>query len=237
MKRFALALRLSLLLVASGCGDTGQHSISVPLYGVGAAPEPFAAGDWTIRLDDARVGIGPIYFCAAQSSSADLCPSAVAELTDSVTIDALDPTPERLGTLAARTVSLGSAAWDFAITWPRTEAAPVVLNGAPEQHSAHFEGLASKDDQELHFVVDLDIVPLLRGTHTVQGVRTSASIEAGIECELHLDAAAWWSQVDFDDLASADTDPVIIQPGSRAYNALIVAMTSSAPPTVEWSEP
>jgi hypothetical protein len=229
-------LLIATCVAASACGDTGQDVVSVPFTGRGAAAEPFDADGWTVTLDDARIAIGPIYFCAAASSSTDLCPSAVAELTASVVVDALDPGAQPLGELSALTVDLRSAAWDFALTWPSTAAQPVLLDPSADGHSAHFEGSAVKAEQTLRFVADIDIVPLLRGARAVQGVSTRATISEHTRCELRVDAAAWWAQVQFDDLVALDGDPVRVEPESRAYEALIVAMTSSMPPTFVWSE-
>jgi hypothetical protein len=237
MMRALSAVRLAAIVVACcACSDTGRHELSVPLYAVARAPAPFDARGWMVQLDDARVGMGPIYFCAGASSSADLCPSSVAELADSVTIDALDPARVRVGDLAALNVGVRSVAWDFAITWPRTAPAPVILDAAPEGHSAHFEGTAAKGGQQIAFVADIDLLPRLRGTRALEGIGSRASITDTTECELDFDAASWWSQVDFDDLSSDGTGVVEIEPNTRAYEALYGAMSSTAPPTVVWSK-
>jgi hypothetical protein len=235
MMRALSRVRFAAIVVACcACSDTGRHELSVPLYAVGRAAAPFDARGWMVELVDARVGMGPIYFCAGASSSADLCPSSVAELADSVTIDALDPARVRVADLAALNVGVRSVAWDFAITWPRTAPAPVVLDAAPEGHSAHFEGTAVKGDQQIAFVADIDLLPRLRGTRALEGIGSHTSITDTSECELHFDAASWWSQVDFDDLSSDGKGAVEVKPNTRAYEALHGAMSSTSPPSIVW---
>jgi hypothetical protein len=225
----------AIVVACCACSQTGRHELSVPLYAVGRAPAAFDARGWTVELDDARVGMGPIYFCAGASSSPDLCPSSVAELAGSVTIDALDPARVRVGDLNALNVGVRAVAWDYAITWPRTAPEPVVLDAAPEGHSAHFEGTAAKAGQQIAFVADIDLLPQLRGTRALEGIRSRAAITDTTECELDFDAQSWWSQVDFDDLSSDGTAVVEIKPTTRAYEALYGAMSSTSPPTIVWS--
>jgi hypothetical protein len=223
-------------LVCVACGSTGQDRVAVPFTARGSAPQPFDADGWSVQLTRADVAMGPIYFCAARGSSADLCPSAVAEFADSFSVDALDPTRQDLGALEAVTGELHSVAWDYAITWPTTEEQPVVLGDAVNGHSARFAGQASKDGEVIDFTLDLDIAPLLRGSRAVQGVRNDATIEnEGTRCELRLDADAWWAQARFDDY-SGQSDPVAIEPESSTAQAVILAMTSSSPPRFVWSQ-
>jgi hypothetical protein len=222
--------------LVAGCGSTGEHELTIPLVARGVGAAPFDVDGWSVTLSQARVGIGPIYFCASQSSAADLCPSAVAEFTSSATVDALDESEQTLGTLRGLSLEARTAAWDYAITWPTKAPQPVILDAAPDGHSAHFEGRASKSDRELVFSADVDIVPLLRGTHAVQGAGTPGAISERSRCELDMDASAWFGQLDYDELAAIEGDPIIIAPKTRAYEALINAMTSNAPPTLTWSD-
>jgi hypothetical protein len=221
---------------AVACGSTGQKQVEVPFTATGTAANAFEAGDWTVELEKASLGIGPIYFCAATGTSGDLCPTAVAEFASSAEIDALDSDSQALRPIAALSGEVHSVAWDFAITWPATEANAVPLEGAPGGHSARFKGHATRGGVAVDFVADIDITPQREGTHAVQGVRINATIaESGTRCEIEVDPTLWWSQVDFDELSTATDMPVVLTVDSNAYQALVLAMTSNAPPTFKWS--
>jgi hypothetical protein len=42
--------------------------------------------------------------------------------------------------------------------------------------------------------------------------------------------------VDFSELEALGGDPVVVAPGSRAMNAVVIGMTATGRPTFEWSE-
>jgi hypothetical protein len=227
----------SLLLCAllSACGETGQSRIEFPLYGQGVSNEAFEVDGFTVQLTKAQVGIGPLYVCASARSSSDLCPSAVAELTSSMTVDALDTMRQRIGTMHALTGNARSVGFDYAITWPTSLARAQALRGAPEGHSAVFEGRAERADRSFDFHAEVDAAPALRGTRAVQGLPTRVDLAADVTCELELDPIAWWSQVDFEALSATLGDSIEIAQDSPAIETVKTAMTSNATPTITWS--
>ena len=228
------ACTLALALTAAGCGDTGQGRIELPLHARGVAGEPFEVDGFEVTLHIARVGIGPIYACASARSSSDLCPTAVAEFASSASVDALDPSLQRLGTLDALTASARSMGLDYAITWPTSAAGAVILKDAPGGHSAEFDGHAERADRAFDFHAALDIAPTLRGTRVIQGLATRAALAAGLECELDVDPIAWWSQVDFEALAALPGDAIDVAADSMTAETLRAAMTSNATPVFSW---
>jgi hypothetical protein len=224
--------------VLAACGQTGQTSVSYPIYGTGVAPAPFSAGDWTVTLDTAMVGFGPVYFCATASSSPSLCPSAVFELADAGTVDALDPTPQLLGTVTGFSGAVHSAAYDYAITWFTTQSQPTPTPAAPGGHSAHFEGTASNaaTGVTFRFIADVDVTSVQQGFRTISGHSVDVDVESDTErLDVAFDAAAWWSGVDFDELAALGADPVIVPADSRANNAVVLGMMANARPVFVWS--
>ena len=222
---------------AAGCGSTGQNQISYPIEAEGHAPAPFMAGAWQVTLDVAQVGFGPLYFCASASSSLDTCPTAVAELAAAATVDALSPQAQPIGQVEALTEEVRSAIYGYAYTWRLTDSAPRSISGAPGGHSAHFEGTATQGASSLRFVADVDVLPTFAGTLPVQGAPVVPTVQsADLRLGVAFDPAAWWSHVDFDDLAAAGGDPVTVTPSSRAYNALVVEMTSADRPKLTWTE-
>jgi hypothetical protein len=230
-----------LAAIALSCGQTGQREVPLEAFAAGRAAGPISIGEFTVTLQVARVGLGPFYFCATEAASSSLCPTAQAELLATATVDALDPTPQALGTGAALTGTFRSAAYDFARTWLDTEHEPRATAGAPGGHSAHFEAsVAGAGGQRFRVVVDLDIDPQHQGASAVQGARTTAEVgPRGARLDVTLDASAWWSRVDVTELAelaAAGADPVVVKPDSRAWNALVLAMTVQAPPTFAWTD-
>lgn len=238
MHRVSISVASVLVVAgAAGCGSTGQDRVGYPIQAEGRAPAPFAAGAWQVTLDVAQVGFGPLYFCASASSSRDTCPTAVAELASAATVDALSPAPQALGEVDALTAEVRSAIYGYAYVWRLTEAAPRAIDGAPGGHSAHFEGTASQGASAFRFVADIDVLPTFAGTLAVQGAAVTPTVQrASLRLDVAFDPTAWWSGVDFGDLAAAGTDPVVVAPTSRAYNAVVVAMTATDRPRFSWTE-
>ena len=224
------------LLVVAGCGDTGQALVDYPLRASGAGGA-FDAGAWRVTLDVARVGIGPIYFCATETASMDLCGTAVNEFAGVAAFDALRPEAQELGRIVGVTGGIRSVTFDYAITWFNRQAAPVPSPAAPGGHSAHFEGRAEQPGRSLRFVADVDIVPQFAGTLAVQGTRvqTTEVRDSRIQLDLQVEPRAWFQQVDFDELAAVAGDPVVVPMASRSHNALVIAMAALHPPEFRWS--
>jgi hypothetical protein len=234
MKRFLVA---SLLV---GCGDTGQPSIEHDAVALGAASTAIDVGDYSVKLDVARVAFGPATFCASRAASNEQCPAAVAELAAVAAVDALSPAPQSLGRVQGFVGTVRSAGFGYGITWLNTQTSPAPASATPGRHSAHLEGTATNrmTMASFRFVADVDILPLNRGQHAVTSTGISASInERTARLEVRFDPSAWVAQVDFAELAAAGTATVTIDPKSRAGNALIVGMTTLAPPRFTWVTP
>jgi hypothetical protein len=231
-----LAVALAGWLLLGSCGDAGGAYVSFPAYGVGSAREPFSVGAWTVTLTRAEIAFGPAYFCATASSNAELCGEAIAEMRSSATIDALDPTPRRIGTIEAITGEIRSAMFDYGISWHLPDPAPRPTEGAIDGHSAIFEGSASHvEGRTIRFVAAIDVVPRLQGALSVFGVRMRHAIASANDAlVVRIDPNALWARVDFDALAAIGDDPVVIRPGTQAWNALVIAMTSAALPSFRW---
>ena len=229
------ALLLSLCLLACG-GSTGPGETSYPVVGRGEAAIPFDVKGWTVTLTIAELGFGPAYFCATAAASSDLCPVAVSEFAASGTVNALDPALQPLGTGGGQAGAVRSATFDYAWTWFPTQQQARPTAAAPRGHSAYFEGTAVKDAQTVHFVAGVDLAPRIQGTRAVEGVRVDATLDGeGLQLVVGVAPSPWWRNVDFDALALAGTDPVVIAAGSRAYESLVLALTASAPPSLIWT--
>lgn len=225
------SLLLACVLALAACGDTGGENFSYPLAGLGAGAEPFPVGDWQVTLSVAEVAIGPIYLCATAAASPDLCDVALAEFTDVAVVDALAG-EQPLGALQARPGEPRSAMLDYGISWFTTASKPRAL--AELGHSARLVGTAVRGDQSLQFDAIVDVVPPLRGSPALVGVRAQGDEhDESSRLELRVDARAWLTGVDFDALAAAGPEHAI-KPGDLAHAAIAFAMTTQ-PPTFRWT--
>lgn len=241
MRRLPLPALLSLLVVAApalgGCSGTGQPEVAYQAFAAAKAPAPIQAGDWTVTLDEASVAFGPVYFCAASSGSADLCETAVGELTEIRAVDLLDPTPQSLGEARGFTGTIRSASYDYGIHWFLTEEAPTAAEAAPGGHSAHFAGQATKAGSSLRFVADVDVIPQFQGQRAVPSAAASAVIEgSSVRLDVAFDPGSWLSKVDFDLAHPEPESSYAITAGSRNHGALVIAMTAQTPPVFTWSK-
>lgn len=224
----------TLLLALAACGDTGAPAFQAPVYARGGAAT-VQAGAWTVTLTRAEVALGPVYLCATAAASSDLCPSAVAELTDVAAVDALAPAAQELGVLDIVPGEVRSAMLDYGITWLPTETRPTAKDGAPAGHSARFAGTAVQGDMSLEFTADVDLAPPLQGGRTIEGLQLPRFTPApGGSLRITVDAASWWIAVDFDALAAEGPGPHTLAPDSAAVEAVRFGMIA-APPRLTWS--
>jgi hypothetical protein len=223
-------------LLGAACGQTSQTEVTYPIVAHGVAPAAIQAGDWSVTLEVAEVGFGPLYLCSTAAASSDLCPAALAEYIDTATIDLLDPAAQPLGDINGVTGEIRSATWDYGVTWLATQTEATPQSGAPGGHSAHFEGSATDGVTTIRFVADVDALPLYRGTRTVQGTQVSADVtDDRVELDVDFDVAGWWSRVDIGELVDIGGDPVVVPSDSRAHSALVLQMTTNATPTFTWT--
>jgi hypothetical protein len=240
MSSLRLHTALVLLLVATGCGHTGRDYVSFDMYGEGVSDATFEVDGWQVTLERADVAFGPAYFCATDSSVMDMCATALAELLEPATVDALDPSPQPLGEIQGVTGTVRSGFHDYGIYWLKTQARPTTSAAAPEGYSAVFEGVAVRDDEEFRFEARVRLEPRLEGTAAVIGARTVHELTVETRAlTVHIDPVAWWSRLDFDSLAEAAPDdggPVVLEPDSPPYDRLVAAMRVNAIPTFQWSQ-
>lgn len=228
----ALLIPLAPLTLTS-CGDTGQPRIRHAAVGVGAPARELEVGDYRVKLSVARVGFGPLVFCASRSASEDLCPSALAELAQVAPLDALSSAAQPLGFVNGFVGTVRSAGFGYAITWLPTEAKPQAKAAAPGGHSAHLEGSATHKTSgaSFQFVIDADVTPLNRGENAVSLTGLDGSIDESTKrLEVSVDPNKWIAQIDFAELAAGGSSSVNVASDGRAANAIVVGMTTLAPP-------
>ena len=120
----------------------------------------------------------------------------------------------------------------------------------PEGHSARFSGNATcVADPEIccpgeatcpasyAFEANVDVLVVNAGTPAVNGLRTLQEITTEPRTlTITFDPTAWWRSVDFSRLAGLDdgSGQVLLEPEDPDYSALVIAMTTNAPPTFTW---
>lgn len=236
-------MRRAFVLAAliAGCGSTGQDVASFPIHGAGAGEATFESDGWSVTIERADVGFGPVYFCATTVADMDACEEAKAEWLGTASIDALDPGPQMLGEAAAITATVRSAMFDYGRSWLLTAGRPQANAGAPRGRSAVFVVRATKDGATLEVRASIDIDPANAGQSAVIGAPTGeAAIEGDEALTVRIDPAAWWRRIDFDVLAAMDEDgdgAVELARGDLAYEELVLAMTTRQLPAFEWTQP
>lgn len=233
------ALTLYVALSTVGCGDTGQSFLSVPVRTTGASAATFDVDGRTVSLTRAEVGFGPAYFCATAAASSDLCPAAMLELRAAVRVDVLGAEPRSMPALEGVTGTVRSASFDYGVTWLAVEQEPTGHVAELGDVAARFEGTyEGADGTARSFRADVHLAPQLRGTQSVQGARTEATLDdRGATLTIAFDPVSWWRGVDFTELDELVGDPVLVPLDSRAHNALVVGMTATAQPTFLWGGP
>lgn len=240
MRLHVSSAMLLLSMLCSACGSTGQQRLQLPARAAGNNEAAlFNVGGWQVALGTAQVAIGPLYLCASESTSTDFCSSALAEIRSSAHFDALQSAPVDLGTLAAISGTARSAQFDYGISWWLTHPSAQPTEGAIDGHSARFVGSATRGAEQFRFRADLDIAPQLAGRNSVATRFDAHALQTSEEVlVVSVDARAWWQRVDFDALFASAMNSVAsevqILPGSLAYDTLAIAMTSGAPPLLQW---
>jgi hypothetical protein len=223
-------------VLVTGCADTGQQPIEFPVVATGAAPTPVAVGGYEVTLTRAEVGFGPAYFCAGDHADGDQCATAVVEIQRTNAIDALDPAPQDLGLVEGVTGTVRSAMYDWGVSWLLTRDQPIANEGAPEGHSLVIEGTATGATATFAFSAQVDAVPAGQGAPTVRAQRTMIELTGDdVTLTVHVDPQLWLAQVPFADLDDGLGTAVVIQPGTEAYSALVVGLTTAAPASFAWA--
>ncbi len=228
LRRQPLALAA---LLAAACGTTGAEPFAYPIAVTGAGAS-FPIGDWQVTLERAELALGPIYLCATAADSPDLCAVAQGEFTDVAVVDLLAAAPQAIGEVDSLAGDVRSAMLDYGISWFTTQTAATA--GSELGHSAHLTGTAIRGDITLSFDALVDVVPPLRGSPALVGVR--ARVDAPDETSrllLRINPGAWLLGVDFDALA-AQGPSVEIRPGDPAHAAIAFALTTQ-PPGFDWT--
>jgi hypothetical protein len=221
----------------TACGDAGGRRLSVSLSTVGADARERTLGDATIRLSRAELAFGPAYFCASLRAEPEACPTALLELTDTVVIDGLAGRSDGVAELTGTSGEIGSAMFDYGISWLLSEAAPRPVGGVLSGHSARIAGELTRGEQSVRFRADIDVLPKAVGALALNAQRTSHTLADGDVLVVSVDPRRWLTRIDVDALFALDVDgdgEVVLDEDSQAYVALRQALQTSAPAALAW---
>ncbi len=229
--------RLCIALLFVGCGETGLERVSFPMHAAGTGETAFESDGWTVTIEQADVGFGPIYFCATSFADVDVCPQAEAEWLGTATVDALDDAPQMLGEADAVTATVRSARFDYGRTWLAQDGEPRANEGSPGGRSAIFVVRATRGPTAVEVRAEVDIDAGNAAQSAVLGAPVGTHEITGTEAlTVRFDPSAWWRRVDFDRIA-ARGETVTLAPGDPDYEALVIAMTAGTLPAFEWEAP
>ena len=156
----AILSALFLFVISSGCKESFQNSVKLPLRVMGTSlDEPvLAQNDTKILLDRADLAFGPLYLCAGVNAG-DLCDVARLEWLDSAVINTLDDQVQQVGDLRGVTGQVLSWMYDLGISSQLTRDDPFILAAAEElgDQSMVLEGRAVVDEFEIPFTASLSL--------------------------------------------------------------------------------
>jgi hypothetical protein len=238
---------LSCVAVASGCVDTGQERVALPLLLGGSASEApiAAAGGVSVELERAELAFGPLYLCAG-ALAGDNCETARLEWLESVVIDARSEALVDAGLLTGVSGPVRSGMYDLGIASLSTSSEPLVLPAAASLggSSVRLAGVATREDARVPFELEL---ALQQGDDAEIGVSVvRVSDLPGFEHDVtgdeaalivRFDARPWLSDMDFSSaLAPGSVAGQIARfdAESQPARALRAALLSGPRPTFEW---
>lgn len=236
IRRLATALLAALLVLGSGCVDTGVEPVELPVLAAGVSAEPFETRDgWVVTLERADLAFGPLYLCTA-ANAGDLCETAQAEMLDGVVLDLLDPEPREVGRLIGLGGIVRSVMHDYGVTWELTGMAPEshVDDASMQGRSFVVEGVAERGEERVRFQGAIAVTPIRAGSLVVRRTLSAGEVtdlEGAQALTLSVDPRAWLAGVRFDELGSDGS----IEEGSQAWRAIVAGMTAQSRPEIAWS--
>lgn len=232
-------LACALLVCGGGCVETGpgKAELSLRVAGTEAASIDARKG-FSVDLQSAQLAFGPVYLCASDVAG-DLCDVSRAEWLGSVVVDALDPTPQEVGTMHALQGEVRSMMYDLGLGFPITQDVPRPTEAGEllDGYSVWLEGRATRDDVTLPFEARVQVAANTPGRSAASGQLHSHTITPRDDAlVLTFDPTRWVSDIDFEALAAdaSDDDGVELQPDTQAYRAVVNGLTATARPGVEW---
>ncbi len=197
---------LTLLVLVAGCIDTGAEPVAIPLSVAGTDTATVTGrGGVPVALERADLAFGPLTLCAGFQAG-DVCDSALAEWTDAVVVDALDPNASMVGELSGISGSARSYMYDLGFVSLLTTSEPLALEAAESLGGASYviEGSADVDGVSIPFRASAALRQRADVERGIPIVRSDPGAGFALELDaatspitLRFDPAAWVADVDF----------------------------------------
>lgn len=233
------------VLVLAGCGASQEHT-TFPISITGVRPSGVSEMGWTVTLDTALFGVGPLRFFegtvplavrlerwlylpfggTALAHPGHYVPGeALGELVEGRVIDLLAG-PILLGDVSAVTGEYGSLQLD--LTPLAAEADP---DGLLEGHSLRVKGRATHTDGR---VVDFEASGDL--SKAIEAIRAQQTVVVPSRpVTITVDLGTWVQRIAFDTAAAVEGAPSTFLPETQAYNALIRGASDNGGYVVTWA--
>jgi len=233
VRRAALvALALAAGALAPACATTPQEIVAYDAVASPRLAPSFAGGNgWTVEVSRAELAIGPVYFCASEAGSANVCKTAQAEYAAVARVDALAG-PRPIGTVRGVTGAIRSASYDLGVSWFDTQTTATPAPQSPRGHSLSVTGVATKGATRYPFELSVDVVPQYQGQRAVPSSDASADVEdARVRLEITCDVQTWLAQIDWDEAQKAGP---VLDASTQAHASVLVGMKNLRPPEFRW---
>lgn len=228
-----------------GCTpETSRSVIELPIIAIGDARDQFTAGELEITILEAKLALGPLYFCASSLPSDHVCESARLELLDPFVIDLLSDEPDEVGLAQGSSGRIASAQYNFGRSIFAGEVLPTAAGESVDGHSGRFVlAIEGPDDRSLLVRITLDLDPARSGSLRVLGHRTEIDLDETISAlEIRASAFDLLSALDYSAIEEMVADPnrdvgeVELTPSHRLYEGLASRLSSGIFPVFNWSE-
>lgn len=225
------------LFLAACVPDTSRERVAVEVGARGSDDASRAIGDYQVTIVDARVAVGPLYFCSAAHASAELCATARLELLDPFLVDLLDPEPQDGGLALGTTGRVSSAQYDLGRSHLHAAAAPAPTSTVLAGQSAVF--FLEVEGPERSFAVDLrlSLDPSRAGSTLVMGARTTFDVTYETESvTLEFDPWSLLGSIDFAALEASAAEGEVLTPGpgEQAFETVAARLTEGREPSFTW---
>lgn len=191
---------LALSFVAFGCITSSRHEIALPLSVKSPATTFEDANGWRVSLQEAKLAIGPIYFCASTEGAPDNCGDALAEFREVAIVDLLQESSELENGIRGFNGLVASYFGAYGRVWLKSESKPKAINNTFVD-SARFVFEATRENagvtESKTFSFEIQLNPLRSGEWPFFRVRTSGDLANVQRAEVLVDLDQWIS-VDID---------------------------------------
>lgn len=239
-------LSLTFLIVSSialmACGpETSRSVIELPVWAYGDARNELVVDEFKLTILEAKIALGPLYFCAARIPSDHVCRTARLELLDPFVLNLLSESIREVGVAHGASGRISSAQYNFGRSILAGEVLPIAVGESVDGSSARFVlAIEGPDDEEVRVRITLNLDPARAGSLRVLGHRTEVDLDDSIEAlVIHASAYELFAALDLDELdfpEDEEVHEVELGPGDPLYEALASRISGGAFLDFRWEK-